>query len=206
MLNPRLNLMTDYPFDRLRQLLDDAAPAAGMEPLALSIGEPKHTPPSLIAEHIAANADLWGRYPPINGTDDFRDAVAGWLNRRFKLADGLIDPGQQILPVNGTREALFLVATLAVPRVKNTLRPAVLLPNPMYHVYAGAGQMAEAEVIPLATTRETNFLPDLNAIAPETLESLAQFTFPQMELSLHGGDFQLCDIAFLIASVIFGIC
>ncbi len=154
-------------------MLDDVAPAAGLETLALSIGEPKHAPPAMIAEHIAANADLWGRYPPIDGTEDLRVAVAGWLTRRYQLTDGLIDPSRHILPVNGTREALFMVASLAVPRVKNTLRPAVLLPNPQYHVYAGAGQMAEAEVIPLATTRETNFLPDLGAIAPETLERTA---------------------------------
>ncbi len=173
MLNPRLNLLTDYPFDRLRQLLDGTPPPAGVEPLALSIGEPKHTPPAMIAAEIAANADSWGRYPPIDGTADFREAVAAWLTRRFDLPDGLIDPARQVLPVSGTREALFLAALLAVPRVKKTLRPAVLLPNPMYHVYAGAGQMAEAEVVPLATTRDSNFLPDLDAIATETFERTA---------------------------------
>lgn len=173
MLNPHLSLLTDYPFDRLRSLLDGITPAANTEPLVLSIGEPQHEPPAMIAQEIANNAHLWGRYPPIAGTADFRAAVSGWLNRRFGLEDGLIDPDRQILPVSGTREALFLTAMLSVPRVKNTLRPAVLLPNPMYHVYAGAAQMAEAEVVPLATTRATNFLPDLAAIAPETLDRTA---------------------------------
>jgi len=173
MLNPRLNLLTDYPFDRLRHLLGGVEPPQGVTSLALSIGEPQHTPPDMIAREIAAHSHLWGRYPPIDGTEDFRAAVAGWLNRRFGLPDGMIDPSRQILPVNGTREALFLAAILAVPRVKNTLRPAVLLPNPMYHVYVGAGVMAEADVVPLATTRETNFLPDLDAIAPDTLARTA---------------------------------
>jgi len=173
MLNPRLNLLTDYPFDRLRHLLGGIEPPQGVSPLALSIGEPQHAPPDMIAREIAAHAHVWGRYPPINGTEDFRAATTGWLNRRFDLPDGMIDPARQILPVSGTREALFLAAILAVPRVKNTLRPAVLLPNPMYHVYAGAGVMAEADVVPLATTRETNFLPDLDAITPETFARTA---------------------------------
>ncbi len=173
MLNARLHLLTDYPFDRLRQLLDGIAPPAGLEPLALSIGEPQHTPPPMIAREIAASAALWGRYPPIDGTAEFRAAATGWLNRRFNLPTNMIDADRQILPVSGTREALFLIALAAVPRVKNTLRPAVLLPNPMYHVYAGAAQMAEADVVPLATTRATNFLPDLGAIAPETLARTA---------------------------------
>ena len=168
MLNPHLELLTSYPFDRLRQLLDGIDPPPGVEPLALSIGEPQHAPPAIIADEIAANAASWGRYPPIDGTPDFRAAAAGWLGRRFGLAAGMIDPDRQILPVSGTREALFLAAMLAVPRVKQAVRPAVLLPNPMYHVYAGAGQMAGADVVPLATTRETGFLPDLAAVAPET--------------------------------------
>lgn len=173
MLNPCLDLLTDYPFDRLHRLLDGLSPPQNIAPLALSIGEPKHPPPPLIAREITANAALWGRYPPINGTPEFRAACAGWLNRRFGLAPGVIDAERQILPVNGTREALFMVAALAVPRVKNGRRPVVLLPNPMYHVYAGAGQMAAADVLPLATRRECNFLPDLDAIEAATLDRTA---------------------------------
>lgn len=173
MLNPHLNRLTDYPFDRLRALLDGISPVANVEPLVLSIGEPQHEPPAMIAREIANSAHLWGRYPPIDGTPDFRAAVAGWLNRRFELPDGLIDADRQILPVSGTREALFLAAMLSVPRRKKTRRPAVLLPNPMYHVYAGAGQMAGADVVPLATTKAGNFLPDLDAISPETLSRTA---------------------------------
>jgi len=173
MLNPQAQRLTDYPFDRLRELLDGIVPQTNAGPLVLSIGEPQHPPPGLIAREIADNAHLWGRYPPVNGTEDFRDAAAGWMSRRFDLPRGLIDPARQILPVSGTREALFLAAMLSVPRARNTRRPVVLLPNPMYHVYAGAGQVAGADVEPLATVRESNFLPDLDSIAPETLDRTA---------------------------------
>ena len=83
MLNPRVLELSDYPFDRLRALLDPISPPAGISPLALSIGEPKHTPPALIGETIKASDGLWDRYPPIDGTPEFRAAVANWLTRRF---------------------------------------------------------------------------------------------------------------------------
>jgi len=161
--------LTDYPFDRLRALLDGVTPAAGLEPLALSIGEPKHAPPQMISATLEANKDLWGRYPPIDGTPEFRAAAAGWMRRRFGLADGVIDADRQILPALGSREALFLAALLAVPDGD----AAVLFPNPMYHVYAGAAAMAGAEAVPLAATAANDFLPDLEAIDEQTLDRCA---------------------------------
>ena len=171
-LNPRLDLLTDYPFDRLRALLDGLQAPEGIEPLALSIGEPKHNPPSIIAETLTANAHLWDRYPPVDGTAEFRHAVSGWLTRRYHLADGFIDPASQVLPVSGTREALFLAAILAVNETA-THRPAILFPNPLYHVYAGAAAVSGAEAIPLATSPDTGHLPDLDSIDAETLSRTA---------------------------------
>ena len=132
--NRHADRLSDYPFDRLRALLDTVSPPNDITPLALSIGEPKHTPPKLIGEQLNANDHLWDRYPPIDGTPDFRSAVADWLARRFNLRDGFIDPDSQILPVVGTREALYLAAMLAVDSADSGPRPAVLFPNPLYHV------------------------------------------------------------------------
>ncbi len=105
MVNPRLDRLPGNPFARLRALLDGVDPPARVETLALSVGEPQHGPPPMLAETLAANAHLWGRYPPIGGTPGFRDAVASWLARRYGLADGAIDPATQILPVAGRNTA-----------------------------------------------------------------------------------------------------
>ena len=143
--------------------------------LMLSLGEPQHPPPALIAETLAANAHLWGKYPPVGGTPDFRAAVGDWLTRRYRLPAGALDPEVSVLPVAGTREALFLAALLAVPERKAGRRPAVLMPNPFYAVYEGAGMLAGAEPVFLSATKETGFLPDLDALAPELLERTVLF-------------------------------
>jgi N-succinyldiaminopimelate aminotransferase len=175
-LNPHAAQLSDYPFDRLRALLDPISPPPDVTPLALSIGEPRHTPPELIGETLNANAHLWDRYPPIDGTPDFRAAVHEWLTRRFNLPDEFIDRDSQILPVLGTREALFLIAMLAVNEDQKERRPAVLFPNPLYHVYSGAAEMSGADAITMAATRKSGFLPDLDALDNETLDRAAMMT------------------------------
>jgi N-succinyldiaminopimelate aminotransferase len=175
MINPRLAALNDYPFDRLRALLGGITPPPDLEPMVLSVGEPRHPPPALVAEVLARNADGWGRYPPVEGTSGFRRAVAGWLGRRFGLADRAIDPDRHIVPVSGTREALFMAAILAVPESRHGRRPKVVLPNPFYHVYFGAAAMAGAEPVLLPATRATGFLPDLDALDGDTLDRTALF-------------------------------
>jgi N-succinyldiaminopimelate aminotransferase len=149
MLNDRLNGLSDYPFQRLAALLGGvgAASPAGGEPIVVSIGEPQHEPPALLARELAKAQGLWGKYPPINGTPEFRQAVAQWLTRRYRLPPGMIEPDRHILPVAGTREALFLAAALSIPETVRGQRPAVLLPNPFYQVYVGAAVMAGAEPV-----------------------------------------------------------
>lgn len=176
MLNPRLDRLPDYPFDRLRALLNPIRPPQDIVPLALSVGEPQHPTPALIAETLAANAHLWGKYPPIEGTPDFRQAVASWLKRRYDLPEGFLDVDNQILPVSGTREVLYLIADLAVAETRaDGQRPAVLMPSPFYHVYGGAAAMSGAEPVYLPAGRDTGFLPDLDAIPEETLNRTALF-------------------------------
>jgi N-succinyldiaminopimelate aminotransferase len=124
---------------------------------------------------LARHADGWGRYPPVEGTEGFRRAVAGWLRRRYGLKEGAIDPDRHIVPVSGTREALFMAAALAVPESRHGRRPKVVLPNPFYHVYFGAAAMAGAEPVLLPATRASGFLPDLDALGAATLEQTALF-------------------------------
>ena len=91
MLNPRLALLPDYPFKRLRDLLDPLTPPAGVQPIVMSLGEPQHAYPDLVAETLAANSHLYGKYPPVAGTPEFRAAVHDWLVRRYDLPDGMLD-------------------------------------------------------------------------------------------------------------------
>ena len=173
MLNPLLQLLSEYPFDRLRALLGGIEPPSGMAPMVLSVGEPRHATPPLVHEVVSNNGDLWNRYPPVEGTAEFRSAAVGWLTRRYALPDHLLDADRHVLPVAGTREALFLLAAVAVPRSKVGRRPVVSMPNPFYHVYFGATLMSGAEPVYLPATRDTGFLPDLSAIDSATLERTA---------------------------------
>ena len=172
MFNDRLERIGDYPFDRLRALLGPIEPAAGIESISLALGEPQHPTPDLIRTTVEANAALWGKYPPMTGTLDARAAIAAWLTSRYNLPDGMIGD-QNIVPVSGTREALFLIALAAVPENIAGKRPVVLMPNPFYQVYAGAAVLSGAEPVFLPAGPETGFLPDLSAVTPDILERTA---------------------------------
>jgi N-succinyldiaminopimelate aminotransferase len=173
MLNPRLDDLPGYPFARLRDLLGPIAPAANIAPLVMSIGEPQHAPPGFVAEVLAKSADGWGKYPLLRGTADFRRAVAAWLDWRFALPQGFISPDENVLPVAGTREAIYMFASIAITRrddgpaaqaASANKRPLVLVPNPLYHVYAGAAQMAGADPVFVPAARASGFLPDYLAL------------------------------------------
>jgi N-succinyldiaminopimelate aminotransferase len=175
MLNPLLQGLADYPFDRLRALLDGLSPPADLRPLILSVGEPRHPPPPVVAETLAAHSADWGRYPPVEGTPDFRRAVTDWLHRRYGLPSGLLDPDRHLLPVAGTREALFLAAQAAVPPEKAGGAPVVLMPNPFYQVYLGAAVFARAQPVFLPAEAATGFLPDAASLDVSTLSRTAVF-------------------------------
>jgi aspartate/methionine/tyrosine aminotransferase len=172
MLNARLSGMTDYPFTRLAGLLGQVPPFAGRTLLNLAVGEPQSPPPGIVADTLAANAHDWGRYPPIAGTPAFRAAVAGWLGRRYNLPADAVDPDRAILPVQGTREALFQIATVAAQHTGRD-DAAVLFPNTSYATYAAAGHLAGGEAIPLSAYREQGFLPTLDQLDPALLERTA---------------------------------
>lgn len=175
MLESRFATLPDSPFPRLNALLDGLEP--GAPPILLSLGEPQHAFPAFVSDILRANERDYGRYPPIAGTPAFRAAAAGWLTRRFALPDGAVDPDVHVLPVNGTREALFNIALVATPPGSDTRRPAVLMPNPFYQCYAAAALAAGAEPVYVAATRETDFLPDFAGLPGDLLTRTALVYF-----------------------------
>jgi N-succinyldiaminopimelate aminotransferase len=174
-LNPELDSLSDYPFEALRALLNPVMPRVNDVPIAMSVGEPQHQPPALLTETLAAHAHEWNKYPPMAGTPELRQAIVDWLTRRYKLAPGALDAEKHVCTLAGTKEGLYLFASVAVPREKSGQRPVVLCPNPYYLVYNGAATMAGAEPVFLDATRDNAFLPDLDAIPKPTLERCALF-------------------------------
>jgi len=174
-VNPRLNALVENPFTKLRVLLDGVAPRTNEPVLPWAVGEPQHAPPALLAETLAAKAELWNRYPPPAGTPEHRNTCATWLTRRYCLPPGTIVGERHVLIANGTKEALFLVAQLAVPPEKAGRQPTVLMPNPYYNVYNGAATLAGAEPVYLDCTKASGFLPDLDAIPENVLARCALF-------------------------------
>ncbi len=163
------SLMKFHPFTRLNKLLENVTPGGGNTPFLLSVGEPQFTPPAMVAEIVAAEAGTWGKYPQAAGNEAFRQAVKDWADRRYHLPPAMLQD-QHILPVAGTREALFHIALSVVPEYTGGERPIVLMPNPFYHVYAGAAAAAGAEPYFLPARAETNFMPVIADIPPEILK------------------------------------
>jgi len=161
-MNPRLRQLRPYPFERLRALLADAAPAAGLRHIPLSIGEPRHVPPAFVAEALTRALGTLGSYPLAAGLPELRDAIARWLERRFGLPSGSIDAAGMVLPVNGTREGLFAFVQAVVDSTRPA--PAVLMPNPFYQIYEGAALLAGAEPVYLNCDRELGYLPSLDEV------------------------------------------
>ncbi len=149
-MNPRLELLQSYPFQRLSALLADHQPPPGLKPVSLHIGEPKHPTPAFIREALVSSLDGLSVYPATLGTDSLRQAIAKWIARRYDIAAP--DAATQVLPVNGSREALFSFVQ-AIVDTRNG-QPAVVCPNPFYQIYEGAALLAGAE------PRFINNLPD----------------------------------------------
>ncbi|MDF3072681.1 MAG: aspartate aminotransferase [Alphaproteobacteria bacterium] len=173
MVNPKLDLLQDYPFARLAKLIADLTPPADKKPIIMSIGEPQLNPPAFVPEILQREALGWGRYPAPSGTPELRQAIADWLTRRYALPAGTVSADRHVFPVAGSREALFHTALAVVPEQKGGGRPVVLAPNPFYQVYIGAGAMAGAETKLLECTRQSAFLPDLDAVDEATWQRTA---------------------------------
>ncbi|HSN20498.1 MAG TPA: succinyldiaminopimelate transaminase [Usitatibacter sp.] len=139
-MNPRLDLLRPYPFERLRELLAGVAPPAGLSPVALSLGEPQHPTPAFLKEALAANLGAIARYPFTLGLPELRRAIAGWLGRRHGVT---VDFEKEVIPVLGTREALFAIAQAVLDPSETGAR--VISPNPFYQIYEGAALLGGAQ-------------------------------------------------------------
>jgi N-succinyldiaminopimelate aminotransferase len=153
------------PFTRARRLLE-GVPPGHRQPIELTVGDPRETPPAFVGDLLAEARALLASYPKIRGSDDLKGAIAAWITRRYAPASG-IDPAREILPVNGSREGLFFAALPAVGRKRVNGRPAMLIVNPFYQAYLGAAHATGSEPIFLNATADTGHLPDLDALARE---------------------------------------
>lgn len=163
-MNPRLERLHAYPFERLARLKAGATPPAGLPHIAMSIGEPQHTPPPFVLDSLRDNLHRLGSYPATAGLPEFRESAARWLQRRFELPVGSVNPQTMVLPVNGTREALFAFVQAVVDE---QTQPLVAMPNPFYQIYEGAALLAGAEPWFMNTTAATGYAPDLDAVGEE---------------------------------------
>lgn len=161
-MNHLLELLQPYPFERLRTLIAGATPPAALAPISMSIGEPKHAAPARVRDAMVAALDGLSAYPPTAGSAPLREAIAAWLQRRYALPR--VDPATQVLPVNGSKEALFAIAQLVVDPHPGGPQPVVLLPNPCYQVYEGAALLAGAQPHYVHQGEDTGYAPDWDAV------------------------------------------
>jgi N-succinyldiaminopimelate aminotransferase len=166
-VNQRLELLAAYPFERLARLKAGITPPAGLVHIAMSIGEPKHAPPPFVIEALRRELGKLDSYPVTAGLPEMRAACAAWLERRFKVR---VNPENMVLPVNGTREALFSFVQAVVSTRGTQSKPVVAMPNPFYQIYEGAALLAGAEPVFLNTTSGNRFQPDLDAVPAEIWE------------------------------------
>ena len=163
----RFSNLPDYAFPRLRKLLDAHAP--GGEQISMTIGEPRHPMPGFVGPILAEHLAGFGVYPPNDGTPELLAAISGWIRRRY----GVSVAEDRIMALNGTREGLFNAAVALCPELKRGKKPAVLMPNPFYQVYAVAALTVAADPVYVNATAQTGFLPDFASLDAETLDRTA---------------------------------
>lgn len=164
-MNSDLQLLQPYPFAKLNTLKEAVSAPKHLEHIALSIGEPKHTSPHFVLESLIAHTHQLAQYPLTKGIVSLRESIQQWLCRRFKLDSNDVNVENNILPVNGTREALFAIAQCVIDRNKPNV--SVLMPNPFYQIYEGAAILAGATPVLLNCDEQNGFLPDLDAVTEE---------------------------------------
>jgi N-succinyldiaminopimelate aminotransferase len=163
-MNKDLSLLQPYPFEKLTALKAQVTPPSNLEHIAFSIGEPKHPAPEFVAECLNDNMARLSNYPTTKGLPELRKSIADWCERRFKLQAGSVDPEANVLPVNGTREAIFAFTQAAVNRRDDAL---VISPNPFYQIYEGAAYLAGAKPFYLNCLAENGFIPDFDAVSED---------------------------------------
>jgi N-succinyldiaminopimelate aminotransferase len=159
-MNSNLQLLHPYPFEKLKQLKAGIEPPADLSHIALSIGEPKHPAPEFVKQRLRDSIDKLALYPTTSGSLELRKSIGHWLEQRFSLPDQSVDPERNVLPVAGTREALFAFTQAVID--SSDSGPIVVSPNPFYQIYEGAALLAGAELHYLNCESELGFIPNLN--------------------------------------------
>ena len=171
-MNPDLNKLQPYPFQRLRDLFHGITPNPQLRPINLSIGEPKHATPPLIQQALADNLAGLANYPTTAGTPELRQAISAWLARRYGIPAP--DAEKAVLPVNGSREALFAFAQAVIDATRPA--PVVICPNPFYQIYEGAALLAGAEPYFINTLPEDDYAMDFGSV-PESVWQRTQLIY-----------------------------
>jgi N-succinyldiaminopimelate aminotransferase len=171
-MNPDLDKLQPYPFQKLAKLFGEVTPNAALKPISLHIGEPKHTTPPFIKDALIAGLDGLANYPTTLGSETLRTTIANWLARRYGIPAP--DAKTQILPVNGSREALFAFAQAVIDRSKSD--PAIVCPNPFYQIYEGAAFLAGATPYFLNTLPDDNFALNFSQL-PEAVWQRTQLIY-----------------------------
>jgi N-succinyldiaminopimelate aminotransferase len=167
-MNPLLDKLHPYPFEKLRLLFEQVTPAPQYKAISLGMGEPKHPTPSFIEQALADNLGGLAVYPTTIGSPEMRSAIAGWLERRYNLPK--LNPATQVLPVNGSREALFALAQAVIDKDAKSL---VVSPNPFYQIYEGAAYLAGAEPYFVNSDPARNFGCDYDSIPDDVWKRVA---------------------------------
>ncbi len=168
-MNSNLTKLHPYPFQKIAELYADVKPV-DIPMVSLAIGEPKHKTPELILNAISENLAGFSNYPVTAGSIELRTSIANWLSRRFNLGDGILNPVSHVVPVNGTREALFAFAQAVIDSKgdSSASNAKIVMPNPFYQIYEGAAFLAGAEPVFLACTADNNFIPDFDQVSAKT--------------------------------------
>ena len=172
-MTPNLKYLHPYPFEKLARLKQGITPPENKSSIVLSIGEPAHVTPPLIEQALLDHIDGLSNYPTTKGIPDLRQSISAWLAKRFNIPSKYIDPEAHVLPVSGTREALFSFAQCLVDA---TVNPVVIMPNPFYQIYEGAAVLAGAEAYFLNTLAIDNYLPDFDTV-PEAIWERCQLIY-----------------------------
>ncbi|KZM40761.1 succinyldiaminopimelate aminotransferase [Marinomonas sp. SBI22] len=192
-MNPSINELHPYPFEKLAKLLADITPNKDLELIKLTIGEPQHPAPQFVLDTLAQNLDKVSKYPGTKGTPELRQSIANWASKRFQLSQ--LDPDTQVLPVTGTREALFAITQTLVDSTKPNA--TVISPNPFYQIYEGATILAGAKLHFLAGNPEQNYKIDYTDISDEVWQD-TQILFTCSPNNPNGYVTTLKDYEFLL--------
>lgn len=168
-MNPNLERLHPYPFEKLAKLKAGISVPEHLSPISLGIGEPKHPSPDFVKQVIADNLSKLANYPTTKGTDELREAISAWATNRFALKPGSLSATDNVVPVNGTREAIFSLVQAVVDASK--ANATVVSPNPFYQVYEGAAFLAGATPVYLPCDGSNGFIPDFDAVPDDVWRS-----------------------------------